>query len=226
MLNQRSDKVELLRIVEAVATEKSIDAEIILSSMESAIQKAAKTRFGSENDIRAKIDRESGNISLHKVLTIVEIPENLDTEIALEQAKKMQNKENVKVGDEIFEQLPPVGFGRIAAQTARQVITQSVRAAEKEKQYNDFIDKKGEILSGIVKRLEYGNVIIDLNRSEAIIRKEELIPREVLKTGDRIKAYCYDVIRENKGQQIFLSRANPKFMENYFFKKFQKFMTE
>ena len=138
MLNQRSDKVELLRIVEAVATEKSIDTEIILSSMESAIQKAAKTRFGSENDIRAKIDRESGNISLHKVLTIVEIPENLDTEIALKQAKKMQNRENVKVGDEIFEQLPPVDFGRIAAQTARQVITQSVRAAEKEKQYNDF----------------------------------------------------------------------------------------
>jgi len=219
MLNQRSDKVELLRIVEAVATEKSIDTEIILSSMESAIQKAAKTRFGSENDIRAKIDRESGNISLHKVLTIVEIPENLDTEIALEQAKKMQNKENVKVGDEIFEQLPPVDFGRIAAQTARQVITQSVRAAEKEKQYNDFIDKKGEILSGIVKRLEYGNVIIDLNRSEAIIRKEELIPREVLKTGDRIKAYCYDVIRENKGQQIFLSRANPKFMEKLFYQE-------
>ena len=219
MLNQRSDKVELLRIVEAVATEKSIDTEIILSSMESAIQKAAKTRFGSENDIRAKIDRESGNISLHKVLTIVEIPENLDTEIALKQAKKMQNKENVKVGDEIFEQLPPVDFGRIAAQTARQVITQSVRAAEKEKQYNDFIDKKGEILSGIVKRLEYGNVIIDLNRAEAIIRKEELIPREVLKTGDRIKAYCYDVIRENKGQQIFLSRANPKFMEKLFYQE-------
>jgi len=219
MLNQRSDKVELLRIVEAVATEKSIDTEIILSSMESAIQKAAKTRFGSENDIRAKIDRESGNISLHKVLTIVEIPENLDTEIALEQAKKIQNRENAKVGDEIFEQLPPVDFGRIAAQTARQVITQSVRAAEKEKQYNDFIDKKGEILSGIVKRLEYGSVIIDLNRSEAIIRKEELIPREVLKTGDRIKAYCNDVIRENKGQQIFLSRANPKFMEKLFYQE-------
>ena len=112
--------------------------------------------------------------------------------------------------------MPPVDFGRIAAQTARQVITQSVRAAERERQYNDFIDKKGEVLSGIVKRLEYGNVIIDLNRSEAIIRKEEQIPREILKTGDRIKAYCYDVIRENKGQQIFLSRAHPKFMEKLF----------
>ena len=113
----------------------------------------------------------------------------------------------LKVGDEIFEELPPVDFGRIAAQTARQVITQSVRAAERERQYNDFIDKKGEILSGIVKRLEYGNAIIDLNRAEAIIRKEELIPREILKTGDRIKAYCYDVIRENKGQQIFLIQS-------------------
>ena len=219
MLNQRSDKVELLRIAEAVAAEKSIDTEIILNSMESAIQKAAKTKFGSENDIRAKIDRESGNISLHKVLTIVELPENLNTEISLEHAKKIQNKENIKVGDEILEQLPPVDFGRIAAQTARQVITQSVRAAERERQYNDFIGKKGEILSGIVKRLEYGNAIIDLNRAESIIKKEELIPREVLKNGDRIKAYCYDVIRENKGQQIFLSRANPKFMEKLFFQE-------
>jgi len=219
MLNQRSDKVELLRIAEAVALEKSIDKEIILTTMETAIQKAAKTKFGSENDIRAKIDRESGDISLHKVLTIVEKPENSDTQISLEHATKKENKKEVKVGDEIFEELPPVDFGRIAAQTARQVITQSVRAAEKERQYNDFIDKKGEILSGIVKRIEYGNVIVDLNRAEAIIRKEELIPREILKTGDRIKAYCYDIIRENKGQQIFLSRGHPKFMEKLFYQE-------
>tara|TARA_B100000378_G_scaffold226899_1_gene191044 strand:- start:300 stop:1847 length:1548 start_codon:yes stop_codon:yes gene_type:complete len=219
MLNQRSDKVELLRIAEAVATEKSIDKEIILTSMESAIQKAAKTRFGAENDIRVIIDRESGDISLYKVLKIVESPENLDTEISLKDAIKKEEKKDIKVGDEIFEQLPPVDFGRIAAQTARQVITQSVRAAERERQYNDFVEKKEEILSGIVKRLEYGNVIIDLNRAEAIIRKEELIPREILKTGDRIKAYCYDVVRENKGQQIFLSRAHPKFMEKLFFQE-------
>ena len=219
MLNQRSDKVELLRIAEAVAIEKSIDKEIILSSMETAIQKAAKTRFGSENDIRALINRESGDITLHKVLKIVEAPTNLNTEISLKEAIIKEKKEDFKVGDEIFEKLPPVDFGRIAAQTARQVIVQSVRAAEKERQYNDFIDKKGEILSGIVKRLEYGNVIIDLNRSEAIIRKEETIPREILKNGDRVKAYCYDVIRENKGQQIFLSRANPKFMEKLFFQE-------
>ena len=219
MLNQRSDKLELLRIVEAVATEKSIDREIILSSMESAIQKAAKTKFGLDNNIRATIDRESGDINLHKVLKIVETPINFNTEISLEHAIEKEKKENVKIGDEIFEQLPQVDLGRVAAQTARQVITQSVREAERERQYNDFIEKKGEILGGIVKRLEYGNLIVDLNRAEAIITKDELIPREILKIGDRIKAYCYNVIRENKGQQIFLSRAHPKFMEKLFFQE-------
>ena len=219
MLNQRSDKLELLRIVEAVATEKSIDREIILSSMESAIEKAAKTKFGLDNNIRATIDRESGDINLHKVLKIVETPINFNTEISLEHAIEKEKKENVKIGDEIFEQLPQVDLGRVAAQTARQVITQDVRQAERERQYNDFIEKKGEILSGIVKRLEYGNLIVDLNRAEAIITKDELIPREILKMGDRIKAYCYNVIRENKGQQIFLSRAHPKFMEKLFFQE-------
>ena len=217
MLNQRSDKIELLRIVEAVAVEKSIDREIILSSMESAIQKAAKTKFGLNNNIRATIDRESGDINLHKVLNIVETPIDLNTEISLEHAIDKEKKENVKIGDEIFEQLPQIDLGRVAAQTARQVITQSVREAERQRQYNDFIEKKGEILGGIVKRLEYGNLIVDLNRAEAIITKDELIPREILKIGDRIKAYCYNVIRENKGQQIFLSRAHPKFMEKLIF---------
>ena len=131
MLNQRSDKMELLRIAESVATEKSIDKETVLSSMELAIQKAAKNKFGSENDIRAKIDRESGDITLHKVLTIVEKRENFNNEISLENATKMKNKEDIKIGDEIYEKLPPVDFGRIAAQTARQVITQNVRAAER-----------------------------------------------------------------------------------------------
>ena len=147
------------------------------------------------------------------------MPENFDTEISLDQAIKQEKKDDITIGDEVFEELPPVDFGRIAAQTARQVITQSVRAAERERQYNDFIEKKGEILSGVVKRLEYNNAILDLNRAEGIIRKEELIPREIIKTGDRIKAYCYDVIRENKGQQIFLSRAHPKFMEKLFFQE-------
>jgi len=187
--------------------------------MESAIEKAAKTKFGLDNNIRATIDRESGDINLHKVLKIVETPINFNTEISLEHAIEKEKKENVKIGDEIFEQLPQVDLGRVAAQTARQVITQNVRQAERERQYNDFIEKKGEILSGIVKRLEYGNLIVDLNRAEAIITKDELIPREILKMGDRIKAYCYNVIRENKGQQIFLSRAHPKFMEKLFFQE-------
>ena len=216
MLNRGLDKLELLRIVEAVANEKSIDKEIIISSMESAIQKAAKTRFGTENDIRAIIDRKSGDINLHKVLKIVEKPENLDTEISLEEAIKVKKTDDLKVGEEIFELLPPVDFGRIAAQTAKQVINSNVREAERERQFNDFIDKKDTILSGIVKRLEFGNVIVDLGRTEAIIQKNEIIPRENIKAGDRIKAYCHDVRREPRGQQIFLSRAHPKFMEKLF----------
>ena len=219
MLNKRSDKLELIRIAEAVANEKSIDKELVISSMETAIKKAAKTRFGSDNEIKATIDRDTGEINLHKVLVIVDKPENLNLEISLEDAIKKEKKEDLKSGDEIFEKLPPVDFGRIAAQTAKQVITQSVREAERERQYNEFKDKVGEILSGIVKRLEYGNVIIDLNRSEAIIRKEELIPRENIKNGDRVKAYCYDVKRENRGQQIFLSRAHPQFMAKLFFQE-------
>ena len=219
MLNKRSDKLELLRIAESVANEKAIDKELIISAMETAIKKAAKTRFGSETEIRAIIERDTGEINLHKVLIIAENPENLNLEISLAEDKKKEEKKDLKIGDEILEQLPPVDFGRIAAQTAKQVITQSVREAERERQYNEFKDKVGEILGGIVKRLEYGNVIVDLNRAEAIIRKEEQIPREILKTGDRIKAFCYDVIRENKGQQIFLSRAHSKFMERLFFQE-------
>ena len=216
MLNKRSDKLELLRIAESVANEKSIDKEIIVQAMETAIKKAAKTRFGSENEIRTIINRDTGEINLHKVLTIVEKPENLNIEISLKEAIKNEKKEDLKIGDEILEQLPPVDFGRIAAQTAKQVIIQSVREAERDRQYNEFKDKVGEILGGIAKRLEYGNVIVDLNRAEAIIRKEELIPRENIKNGDRLKAYCYDVIRENRGQQIFLSRAHPQFMAKLF----------
>ena len=163
MLNQRSDKLELLRIAESVAIEKSIDKEIILNSMESAIQKAAKTRFGSENNIRVIIDRESGDISLHKVLKIVLTPENLDTEISLDHAIEREKKEDIKIGDEIIEQLPPVDFGRIAAQTARQVITQSVRAAERERQYNDFIGKK-LIKTQFFKSRPWNNLKYKLNK--------------------------------------------------------------
>jgi len=216
MLNRRSDKLELLRIAEAVANEKSIDKDFIINSMETAIKKAAKTRFGSDNEIRATINRDTGEITLYKVLLIVDKPDNLNIEISLEDAIKKEKNDDLKIGDEILEQLPPVDFGRIAAQTAKQVITQNVREAERDRQYNEFKDKVGEILSGIVKRLEYGNVIVDLNKAEGIIRKEELIPRENVKNGDRVKAFCYDVVRGNRGQQIFLSRAHPQFMAKLF----------
>ena len=217
MLNKRADKLELLRIAEAVALEKSIDKELIISSMETGIAKAAKSKFGQDNEIKVLIDRDNGNIEIYRKLTISENPENSNTEIKLEDAVNLNelNKDK-KVGEEVLQPLPSFDFGRIAAQTAKQVISFNVREAERERQFNDFIDKKETILSGIVKRLEFGNVIVDLGRTEAIVQKNELIPRENIKAGDRIKAYCYDVRREQRGQQIFLSRAHPKFMEQLF----------
>jgi len=217
MLNKRADKLELLRIAEAVALEKSIDKELIISSMETGIAKAAKSKFGQENEIKVLINRENGDIEIFRKLTIAEDPENSNIEIKLEDAINIdETNKSKKVGDEVLQPLPSFDFGRIAAQTAKQVISFNVREAERERQYNDFIDKKDSILSGIVKRLEFGNVIVDLGRTEAIIQKNELIPRENMKPGDRIKAYCYDVRRETRGQQIFLSRAHPKFMEKLF----------
>ena len=220
MLNRGLDKLELLRIVDAVANEKSIDKELVIGSMESAIQKAALTKFGNENDIEVKIDRESGEITIQKVLEIVEVVEDPSRQITLGDAKSI-NKGNgeLKLGSKIFEELPQVDFGRIAAQSAKQVIGSRVREAEKNRQYEDFIDKQGQILSGIIKRLEYGNVIVDLGRAEGVIKKDELIPREILKTGDRVKAYCYEVRKEFKGHQIFLSRAHPQFLARLFFQE-------
>ena len=217
MLNKRADKLELLRIAEAVALEKSIDKELIINSMETGIAKAAKSKFGYDNEIKVLINRDNGDIEIFRKLIIVENPENSNTEIKLEDAINLSelNKDK-KIGDEILQPLPSFDFGRIAAQTAKQVISFNVREAEREKQFSDFIDKKDTILSGIVKRLEFGNVIIDLGRTEAIVQKNELIPRENIKPGDRLKAYCYDVRREARGQQIFLSRAHPKFMEKLF----------
>lgn len=217
MLNKRADKLELLRIAEAVALEKSIDKELIIDSMETGIAKAAKSKFGQENEIKVEINRDNGDIGIFRKLTIVENPENLSTEISLKEAVKLnESNESKKIGDEILQPLPSFDFGRIAAQTAKQVISFNVREAERQRQFNDFIDKKESILSGIVKRLEFGNVIVDLGKAEAIIQKNEMIPRENIKAGDRIKAYCYDVRRETRGQQIFLSRAHPKFMEKLF----------
>ena len=220
MLNRGLDKQELLRIVDSVANEKSIDKELILSSMESAIQKAAYSKFGFDNEIEAKIDREKGSIKIQKVLLVVEKVEDSSKEISLQDAISLDKKnKDLKIGEKIYEELPQVDFGRIAAQSAKQVISQRVKEAEKTRQYNDFIEKQGQILSGIIKRLEYGNVIVDLGKAEGIIRKEELIQREILKNGDRVKAYCYEVKRDNKGHQIFLSRAHPQFLSRLFFQE-------
>ena len=220
MLNRGLDKLELLRIVEAVANEKSIDKELVIGSMESAIQKAALTKFGNDNNIEVVIDRESGDIKIQKVLDVVEKVEDTAREINLSDAIKIKpGSDELKIGDKIFEELPQVDFGRIAAQSAKQVISTRVREAEKNRQYDDFIDKQGQILSGIIKRLEYGNIIIDLGRAEGVIKKDELIPREILKTGDRVKAYCYEVKKELKGHQIFLSRAHPQFLAKLFFQE-------
>jgi len=217
MLNKRADKLELLRIAEAVALEKSIDKELIINSMEIGIAKAAKSKFGQENEIKVLINRDNGNIEIFRKLVVSENPENSNTEIKLEDAINLNDSNKGKsVGDEVLQPLPSFDFGRIAAQIAKQVISSNVRDAERDRQFNEFIDKKDSILSGIVKRLEFGNVIVDLGRTEAIIQKNELIPREIIKAGDRIKAYCFDVRREQRGQQIFLSRAHPKFMEKLF----------
>ena len=217
MLNKRADKLELLRIAEAVALEKSIDKELIIDSMETGIAKAAKSKFGQDNEIKVLINRDNGDIGIFRKLIIVEKPENINTEISLQNAIILNEANKTKkIGDEILQTLPSFDFGRIAAQTAKQVISFNVREAERERQYNDFIDKRETILSGIVKRLEFGNVIVDLGKAEAIIQKNEMIPRENIKAGDRIKAYCFDVRRESRGQQIFLSRAHTKFMEKLF----------
>jgi len=217
MLNRGLDKLELLRIVEAVANEKSIDKELVIESMESAIQKAALTKFGSENTIEVSIDRLSGEIKIQKVLEIVEKVEDFSKQITLSDLNNEDKKnKDLKVGDKIYEELPQIDFGRIAAQSAKQVISQRVKEAEKNRQYEDFVDKQEQILSGIIKRLEYGNVIMDLGKAEGVIKKDELIPREILKTGDRVKAYCYEVKKELKGHQIFLSRAHPQFLAKLF----------
>ena len=217
MLNKRADKLELLRIAEAVALEKSIDKELIINSMETGIAKAAKSKFGQENEIQVLINRENGDIEIFRKLIISENPKDSNKEIKFDDAVNLNAIfKDKKIGDEILQPLPSFDFGRIAAQIAKQVINSNVREAERERQFNDFIDKKDSILSGIVKRLEFGNVIVDLGRTESIIQKNELIPRENIKAGDRIKAYCYDVRKEPRGQQIFLSRAHPKFMEKLF----------
>lgn len=209
-----ANKLEILQIADAVAREKSIDRKIVIQAMESAIQKAAKSRYGTENDIRCQIDSKTGETRLSRVLTVVENVENESTEIPLKEALK--NNPEAKVGDQLSETLPPLEFGRVAAQNAKQVIVQQVREAERDRQFNEYKDRVGEIINGTVRRVEYGNVIVDLGRGEGIIRRDEMIPRETPKYGDRIRAYIYDVRREQRGPQIFLSRSRPEFMAKLF----------
>src|SRR6187549_1008476 len=209
-----ANRLELLQIADAVAREKLIDRKIVIAAMEDAIQKAAKSRYGSENDIRCEIDPKTGETKLTRVLQVVDTVENESTQVTVAEATR--RNPDAKVGDLIAESLPPLDFGRVSAQNAKQVIVQKVREAERERQFGEFKDRVGEIAGGTVKRVEYGNVIVDLQKAEGIIRRDEMIPRENVRLGDRIRAYIYDVRREQRGPQIFLSRARPEFMSLLF----------
>ena len=209
-----ANKLELLQIADAVAREKGIEVDIVLSAMSDAIQKAAKARYGAENDIRVDINPKTGETRLLRAVQVVELVENDDMEVSLVVAQS-ENPE-AQIGDEIIDELPPVEFGRIATQAAKQVIVQRVREAEREQQYEEFKDRVGEIINGVVKRVEYGNVVLDLGRGEAVVRRDNLIPREVFRPGDRIRAYIRDVRREQRGPQIILSRTDPAFMAKLF----------
>ena len=209
-----ANRLELLQIADAVAREKAIDRMIVVSAMEDAIQKAARSRYGSETDIRAEINPKTGEIKLQRLLQVADAIENSATEIALTDAR--ERNPAAQVGDFIAESLPPMDFGRIAAQSAKQVIVQKVREAERDRQYEEYKDRISEIVNGQVKRVEYGNVIVDLGRGEGIVRRDEMIPRENFRYGDRIRAYIYDVRREQRGPQIFLSRTHPQFMAKLF----------
>lgn len=208
---------EIILVADTVAREKNIDKEDVFTAMEVAIQKAGRSKYGFEHDIRANIDRKTGAISLARYREVVEGPENVEnevTQLTLEDAKMYDA--NAKVGDFIIDQLPPIDFGRIAAQTAKQVIVQQVRDAERNKQFEEYKEKIGTIVNGTIKRIEFGNVILDIGKTEAILRRDEIIPREKFKNGDRVRAYVLDVRRENKGPQVFLSRTCPEFMAKLF----------
>ncbi|MSP66591.1 MAG: transcription termination/antitermination protein NusA [Alphaproteobacteria bacterium] len=206
--------MEMIQVADAVAREKNIDREIVLDAMEQAIQHAAKRKYGQENDIRAEISRKSGDIRLRRVRTVVETVENEATQISL--AAVQRRDPDFKPGDLIVEDLPPIEFGRSAAQMAKQVIVQKVRDAERSRHFEEYKERGGEIVNGVVKREEYGNLTIDLGRGEGFVRRDELLPRERFRQGDRVRSYIYDVRREQKGPQIFLSRTHPQFMAKLF----------
>ena len=207
---------ELLQVADAVAREKMIERDEVLEAMEQAIQKAGRAKYGHEKDIRAFIDRKDGRVKLERWTEVVEQEpvENEATQIPLRIAQKI--KPGIGLGEFIIDPLPPIDFGRIAAQTAKQVIVQRVREVERKKQFDEYKDRVGEIINGIVKRTEYGNLMVDLGRAEALLRRDETIPREAFRNGDRVRAYIYDVREEPRGPQIFLSRTHPGFLAKLF----------
>src|SRR5574338_1142690 len=209
-----ANKAELLAIADAVAREKLIDKGIVIEAMEDAIQKSARNRYGAENDIRAKLDPMTGDLRLWRVVEVVEEVEDYFKQVDLKQAQKLEK--GAKLGDFIVDPLPPVELGRIDAQSAKQVIFQKVRDAERERQFEEFKDRVGEIITGVVKRVEFGHVVVDLGRAEGVIRRDQQIPREVLRVGDRTRSLILSVRREARGPQIILSRAHPDFMKKLF----------
>ena len=211
-----ANQLELLQTAEAVAREKMIDPSLVVEAMEESLARAAKSRYGSEMDIQVSIDRKTGRATFRRVRTVVEeeLLENYQAEMTVEQAK--QYMENPEVGQQFIEEIPPVDMGRIAAQSAKQVILQKVREAERDRQFEEFKDRAGTIINGVVKREEYGNVIVDVGRGEAMLRRNEKIGRESYRSGDRIRCYIKDVRREMRGPQIFLSRTAPEFMAELF----------
>jgi transcription termination/antitermination protein NusA len=205
---------ELLQVADTVARDKGIDRDEVLEAMEQAVQKAGRSKYGQEYDIRAEIDRRNGEIRLLRFREVVETVENEATQVALDAAQRLNAE--AEIGDFITDPLPPIDFGRIAAQTAKQVIVQKVRDAERQRQYKEFKDRVGEIVNGLVKRVEFGNIVVDLGRAEAMLRRDELLPRESFRQGERVRAYIYDVRQEARGPQIFLSRTHPQYMAKLF----------
>ena len=215
---------ELIEVAEAVAREKGIDREEVLEAMEQAIQKAGRSKYGHEHDIRASINRGTGEIALARFMEVVdsqELVENDATQMDVLTAKEINP--DAEDGDFLATGLPPIDFGRIAAQTAKQVIVQRVRDAERIRQFEKYQNRNGEIVNGLVKRVEYGNVIVDLNRAEAMLRRDESIPREHFNTGDQVRAYILDVRKESRGPQIFLSRTHPQFIVKLFVQEVPEF---
>ena len=207
-------RTELLQVADAVAREKSIEREEVLEAMEQAISKAGRAKYGAEHDIRAEIDRKTGEVRLKRFREVTEEIENETTQITVADAQVAQP--GIQVGEYIIEELPPIDLGRIPAQTAKQVLVQKVREAERQRQFKEYKDRVGEVVNGIVKRNEFGNVTIDLGRAESMMRRDESLPRESFRTGDRVRAYIYDVREEQRGPQIFLSRSHPQFMAKLF----------